>query len=169
MRQENVPLAYISRLLTKGEKNYTATEKEALAALWSMEKLEYFLAGREFDLITDHEALTKLKQKHLFGTELINGWLGRFNRFCFKIIHREGNSMVVADTLSRSGAGTQETNKTVLVSKLDNDTTEEIIKIHKDLSHRKGILSELKQRDIDISQRTLPKVLDKCEPFINFD
>ncbi|KAG0435276.1 Retrovirus-related Pol polyprotein from transposon 17.6 [Dictyocoela muelleri] len=57
LRQNKKPVGYISRILSKSEQKYSITEKETLAALWSMEKLEYFLLGKRFTLITDHKAI----------------------------------------------------------------------------------------------------------------
>ena len=68
LRQEHGPIAYISRSLKKAEKSYSITEKEVLAAVWAMDKLTYFLGGKEFDIITDHKAMEQIKLKKDFGT-----------------------------------------------------------------------------------------------------
>lgn len=52
-----VNIAYLSRTLDKHERNYTITEKEMLAVIWSVKKLRPYLWGREFQIITDHQAL----------------------------------------------------------------------------------------------------------------
>jgi hypothetical protein len=49
--QNNRPVSYISRSLTKAERNYGITEREVLACLWAMEKLKFYLDGREFVVI----------------------------------------------------------------------------------------------------------------------
>ena len=48
---------YISRKLLPNEKNYSTVEKEALAIKWALDKLRYYLLGREFTLVTDHAPL----------------------------------------------------------------------------------------------------------------
>ena len=40
--QDNHPIYYASRTLTSAEKNYQNLEREAMAAVWGMEKFHYF-------------------------------------------------------------------------------------------------------------------------------
>ena len=47
---EEHPITYISRKLLPNERNYSTVEKEALAIKWSLDKLRYYLLGREFTL-----------------------------------------------------------------------------------------------------------------------
>lgn len=48
LRQDGINIAYISRSLTTAERNYGITERGVLAALWAMEKLQYYHMGRKF-------------------------------------------------------------------------------------------------------------------------
>lgn len=43
LKQEGKPIVYISRSLRKHEQQCSITEKEVLAAMWAMEKLEFYL------------------------------------------------------------------------------------------------------------------------------
>ena len=45
---EEHPVTYISRKLLPNERNYSTVEKEALAIKWAVDKLRYYLLGREF-------------------------------------------------------------------------------------------------------------------------
>lgn len=101
LRQEANVVSYISRALTKEEKNYSVSEKEALAALWAMEKFSFYLLGKEFDLITDHKAIEEIKRKKNFGSHKINRWFERLERFQFNVKYKAGEELVVADALSR--------------------------------------------------------------------
>jgi hypothetical protein len=51
------PIVYLSRSLSPAEQNYTITELECLAIVWSVKKLHPYIDGIDFTLITDHSAL----------------------------------------------------------------------------------------------------------------
>jgi hypothetical protein len=51
------PIVYLSRTLTPAETNYTITELECLAIVWSVRKLNAYFDGVKYTLITDHSAL----------------------------------------------------------------------------------------------------------------
>ena len=63
--QNNHPIYYASRTLTSTEKNYQNLEREAMAAVWGMEKFHYFLYGRQFILQTDQKPLVSIFRKHM--------------------------------------------------------------------------------------------------------
>ena len=50
-------VSLVSRCLSGAELNYTTTEKELLAIIYSITKLRTFLIGRRFTIITDHKGL----------------------------------------------------------------------------------------------------------------
>ncbi len=51
------PIVYASRLLNKIKKNYTTTERKALALVYALHKLRHFLLGNKFVFYVDHMAL----------------------------------------------------------------------------------------------------------------
>ena len=102
LRQQGKPIFHICRVLKKAELNYSITEKELLAILWGIEKLEYYLLGKQFNVITDHKALEELFNKRVFRNARIDRWMERLSRFDFNIIYRQAESHIGADALSRN-------------------------------------------------------------------
>ena len=51
------PIAYYSKKLNPAQKRYTATEKEALAAVKSIQDFATYLMGKKFTLYTNHKAI----------------------------------------------------------------------------------------------------------------
>lgn len=54
-----------SKSLEKAHKNYSVTDKELLAIVKSIEHYRNYLLGREFQLKTDHKALTYLCKQRI--------------------------------------------------------------------------------------------------------
>ncbi|KAK9678910.1 RNase H-like domain found in reverse transcriptase [Popillia japonica] len=94
-------IAYISRSLSKPERNYSTTERECLAVLWAIEKLRPYIEGIHFTVITDHYSLVWLQNlKDPMGR--LARMAVKLQQYNFKIVHRRGKDHVVADALSRS-------------------------------------------------------------------
>ncbi|RXN35850.1 hypothetical protein ROHU_003462 [Labeo rohita] len=55
---EERPVVFSIRKLLPREQRYLTIEKECLAIKWALESLRYYLLRREFDLETDHRALS---------------------------------------------------------------------------------------------------------------
>ena len=94
------PVMYISRRLKAAERNYTVTEKEALAIYWALKKLEVYLYGREFRLMTDHRPLLHLQSAEKLNPRL-KRWALYLNLFRFRAEHIAGADNEMADLLSR--------------------------------------------------------------------
>lgn len=94
-------VCYLSRSLTKSERQYCTTERECLAVVWAIEKLRPYLEGSHFTVITDHWSL-----KWLASLKDPNGRLARWSvklqQYSFDVIHRKGADHHVPDMLSRS-------------------------------------------------------------------
>lgn len=94
-------ICYISRSLTRQERNFSVTERECLAVLWSIEKLRPYLEGSRFTVVTDHHSLVWLNNLQQ-PTGRLCRWAVKLQQYDFEIIHRKGKEHIVPDTLSRS-------------------------------------------------------------------
>ena len=54
------PIAFMSKALTKVERNYQIHDKEMLAIIWALEEWRHFLEGtvEKFEVYTDHKNLS---------------------------------------------------------------------------------------------------------------
>lgn len=94
-------IAYISRSLTRQERNFSTTEKECLAVLFAIEKLRPYVEGTHFTVVTDHYSLLWLNSLQNPSGRLAR-WAVRLQQYHFTIVHRKGKEHVVPDALSRS-------------------------------------------------------------------
>ena len=94
------PVCYISKKLLPKEVNYSTVEKKCYAIIWAISKLQVYLLGNEFILLTDHKSLTFLnKAKHT--NQRLNRWALSLQPFSFKIEALKGNENLGSDYLSR--------------------------------------------------------------------
>jgi hypothetical protein len=57
------PIHFVSRQLISVENNYTMTEHEGLAVIFSLKKFHHYLLGYKAKIVIDHKALTYLVNK----------------------------------------------------------------------------------------------------------
>ena len=94
-------IAYMSKSLSKQERNYSATEREALAVLTAVEHWRCYLEnGQKFVIYTDHSALKWFLNLNN-PTGRLARWGVRLSSFDCDVRHRRGSDNVVTDSLSR--------------------------------------------------------------------
>ena len=95
------PIAYASKKLLPRERNYATVEKECLAIVWAVNKFEYFLFGKNFEIHTDHQPLIYLDAKKTANRRLMR-WAMLLQSYRFRLVSIKGSDNLAADYLSRS-------------------------------------------------------------------
>lgn len=103
-RDSERPVAFASRTLSPAERRYSASERESLACLWACEHWHFYLYGRKFTLVTDHQALKTLLTSGGTGHRplRLHRWADRLFQYDFSVVYRPGKLNIVADCLSRA-------------------------------------------------------------------
>ena len=101
-------VSFASATLSAAQRKYSVTEREALAAKWSVEYWHKYLFGKNFTLRTDHQALQSLLSSRGIGRAgmRMSRWAVRLMAYSFRVEH-VGGPKNVADGLSRLPAPTQ--------------------------------------------------------------
>ena len=130
-KNERMIIKPIATKLSKSEINWGITEKEVYAVVWAIEKLNMYLLGRKFHVITDHRAAQWIKTKQDFGNARIQRWIDKLQSYDFTIEYRSGDEMYEADALSRM-YNIEEKVKTLPTE----DQRKMIIDMHEEVGHR---------------------------------
>jgi hypothetical protein len=94
------PVRYYSRTLQPAERNYSTTDREALAVVSAFKQFRVYLLGSKTTLFTDHQALKQvLTDAQPTGRRA--RWIAALQEFDYDIRHRPGAKNQLADTLSR--------------------------------------------------------------------
>ena len=97
---KEVVIGYAGRKLLPAEKNYSVTEREALALVSGIRHFRSYLYGVHFKVYTDHSAVRWLMQLKEPSGRLAR-WALLLQQYDFEIIHRAGLNNGNADALSR--------------------------------------------------------------------
>ncbi|KAG8190957.1 hypothetical protein JTE90_010821 [Oedothorax gibbosus] len=102
VEDELQPLSFFSRKLSPAEKNYSAYDRELLAAYASIKHFRHMLEARQFTLHTDHKPLTyAFRQRSDKCSPRQARQLDFISQFTTDIRYIKGSENIVADTLSR--------------------------------------------------------------------
>uniref|UniRef100_A0ABD2WZG7 RNA-directed DNA polymerase n=1 Tax=Trichogramma kaykai TaxID=54128 RepID=A0ABD2WZG7_9HYME len=95
------PVYYVNRVLSRAEQRYTTTEKECLAVIWAIEKFRPYVEGSRFKVVTDHRALTWLRN-FKDPQRRVARWAFKLMEYDFEILYRKGSVHYVPDALSQA-------------------------------------------------------------------
>lgn len=94
-------IQYFSKKFSRPQQNYSASERECLAVLLSVEKFRPYVEGVAFTVVTDHAALKWLMTLRDPKGRLAR-WALRLQAYDMTIIHKAGKHMEMPDALSRA-------------------------------------------------------------------
>jgi hypothetical protein len=86
--------------MSPAERNYTTTEREALAVVYSCKKFRHYLLGYKVILHTDHNSLKYLVNKPDLTGRIVR-WILLLQEFNYEVVIKSGKANSNADYLSR--------------------------------------------------------------------
>ncbi|HSN22734.1 MAG TPA: reverse transcriptase family protein, partial [Methylomicrobium sp.] len=94
-------VAYGGRGLRPNETRWAITELECLALIEGVKQYHTYLAGNEFEIVTDHVSLTFLQRMKLSNNNRLTRWALFLQGYRFKITYKKGDTLTAADSISR--------------------------------------------------------------------
>ena len=94
------PIYYASRQMSPAERNYTTTEREALAVVYACRKFRHYLLGYRVVFHTDHNSLKYLVNKPDLSGRIAR-WILLLQEFNYEVMVKPGKANANADYLSR--------------------------------------------------------------------
>jgi transposase InsO family protein len=99
------PIAHASKTLTPTERNYSQVEKEAYSIIYGVKKFHQYLAGRIFELNTDHRPLLTIfnptKPLPVATANRLQRWAMFLMTYTYNIHFKPTQAHANADALSR--------------------------------------------------------------------
>ena len=93
-------IAYASRFIKSLEEKYSVNKLQLLGVMWEIEHYKYYLYGKHFTVITDHQALISAlnaSERSKTSQSRLIRWIDRQIPFHFDIKHLAGNKMGLID------------------------------------------------------------------------
>ena len=125
-RIKEIPICYASKTFNKAQCNYSVTEKECLAVVWSTELFRSMLLQQSFILETDHSALHQILSTKDPAGRLCR-WMLKLSEMDMQVVHRAGRLHQNVDYFSRDGCVEDEesdTQQTLTALKIEGPNNE---------------------------------------------
>jgi RNase H-like domain found in reverse transcriptase/Reverse transcriptase (RNA-dependent DNA polymerase)/Integrase zinc binding domain len=96
------PCAYLSKSLTKEQRNYDTGDRELLAIVQALKEWRHYIQGSGHTMIvlSDHDNLRHFKVPQTIGQQMAQ-WTLYLSEFDIKLVHIPGKKNIQADSLSR--------------------------------------------------------------------
>ena len=94
------PIAYASRALNDHERNYSTSEREMLAIVWSAKKFKQYIYGFDVEFLTDHKPLVDLV-KFSEPSGRLAKLIVKIQHLNYTLTYKRGLDNANADALSR--------------------------------------------------------------------
>ena len=113
LMQKGQPIAFALRALTDTKTRYAQIKKELLAIVWSTDKFNQYILGREVVHIeSDHEALKAVFTKPIHKSpKRLQRMLMALQNYSLDVQYKKGELMWISDALSRAYRNTTEASK----------------------------------------------------------
>ena len=100
--QESKPVMYMSRALTETEQRYSNIERELLAIVFTLERLNHYMFGRSITVQSDHQPLQSIWKKSIVSASpRLQRLLLRLAHYDLNIEFLRGKENMIADALGR--------------------------------------------------------------------
>lgn len=153
-------IQFASRSLKGPEIRYGITDLEALSIIFAVKKFNFYLFGAPFLILTDHKALTFLKECRPSSNRLMRFVLF-LQQYDFKIKHIAGKDNILADFLSRNPSKTSE--KSIIKHEGQNQQFVSVLKINLETDFQNKIknMSKLQNLDENIVKLKISQLTNK--------
>ena len=88
-----------SRLLNNAGKNYSTTEQEALAMIYSVGNFKHYILVHHVVFYVNHQALLYLVNRPVVSGRIAN-WMLLLQEYDFEVVYKPGRSHLMAEHLS---------------------------------------------------------------------
>jgi hypothetical protein len=95
------PVFYMSKKLTDVQSRWATSQFELYAIILALDRWRRFLIDRPFTMLSDHQALSFIKQPKLFEGRRLRRWQMLLSEFQFIISYKPGVEIGLPDCLSR--------------------------------------------------------------------
>ena len=96
------PCAYLSKSLTKEQRNYDTGDRELLAIVHVLKEWQHYIqgSGHTMTILSDHDNLHHFKVPQMIGQQMAR-WMLYLSELNIKLVHIPGKKSIQVDALSR--------------------------------------------------------------------